>query len=310
MARPSVDVMACMRKLGWTAALLALGCQAGNELSCKDGEILIDGEPFTDCAQCGDSSSCDFVRTEEVEQSACMGPEGLPVYGQRALREVELTASCGDDSATLTRGACEGETVALEPCVYPAASPRCQQYCAAAVAACPDLPEAQCGAVCDNEEESTIRPNELVVAWHECMLAADEWVCSPIYAFGTDELRPAHVCLEEYIAVLEDSLYDWGNCAYDEDSGDCVCRLSQNNQDLEASCSSTDTCCYIGTSGVPRTGRQYTFDCVCVAAPDGGCADDLQGSHGYEFSTPVESCPPCAGRRVRRARRCARDTAG
>jgi hypothetical protein len=37
------------------------GCSSsGDQLTCRDGDFYLNGQPFTDCSQCSDPNSCDF----------------------------------------------------------------------------------------------------------------------------------------------------------------------------------------------------------------------------------------------------------
>lgn len=75
--------------------LLLVGCSSG--LGCEDGEFELDGETFTDCAQCPDPDSCYF---EAHTSYAYPG-------GVQTVTSQTVTAHCNGETATMVDGTCQ-----------------------------------------------------------------------------------------------------------------------------------------------------------------------------------------------------------
>jgi hypothetical protein len=90
--RAAAAILACGLFCGF-----AVGCSSG-ELTCKDGDFYLNGQPFTDCSQCSNPASCHL----EYEYQAT----GM-VSGE--------TAACNGEMARSYQGVCQNGGLGAKP---------------------------------------------------------------------------------------------------------------------------------------------------------------------------------------------------
>jgi len=271
----------------WLAAVLCFalpltsscGSQSEPVVSCKPGGgWLINGSATLSCVEalgCHQDRNLISCPSDVTYNSGI----GVGPGGREQL-------CCGESCAE-----CDREKIPV--------TERCEEFCSAATAACPELDAELCAINCTEETKPDTELARATMAWQDCMIESPTWNCSFAKRGFLTDARVPGICHDEYVAVLATMNYTWGcsSSSFEDFTGvqkRCDCRLASGHDDGETPACAVEEepqCCYLLLREVSLD-QPTGLACECTSSQGDCPAPEASALVCGRSAARVKHCPP------------------